>query len=273
MSAHRRTHMKTRGQEFDDLVIKAYMENHSAYKTGKRLGVSHKYVYRVLHARGVFVPGWKDEKPHRRAIPKDVEPHVLADYESGMSFKAMCTKYGCSDWAVRYLVKRSGSVRRPHGGQWRRFSTEDVAEMKRLVGDGWTQTAVAAKFNSTVISVNRALRSVGVVSKNKASGENHGSWKGGVTMTQHGYLQELVTPDHPMASMRTSTGYVLQHRLVMAEHLGRPIGRYETVHHINGNRKDNRIENLQLRQGKHGSGVVMKCRCCGSFDIEVTELG
>jgi HNH endonuclease len=78
------------------------------------------------------------------------------------------------------------------------------------------------------------------------TGEDGNSWKGGRTM-KGGYFQLKVYPDHPFyKEMASSTGYIPEHRLVMAHHIGRPLSSQEVVHHINSNKHDNRIENLEL---------------------------
>lgn len=61
-------------------------------------------------------------------------------------------------------------------------------------------------------------------------------------VTTTGYV-EVYQPDHPNATRR---GWVLEHRLVMAEAIGRPLERHEEVHHRNGDRQDNRLVNLDL---------------------------
>jgi hypothetical protein len=68
------------------------------------------------------------------------------------------------------------------------------------------------------------------------TGEKHYAYKGGVKHNNKGYNVVLVAPHT----------YKLEHRLVMEKHLGRELKEFENVHHINGKRKDNRLENLEL---------------------------
>ena len=81
-------------------------------------------------------------------------------------------------------------------------------------------------------------------------GVEHPSWKGGrwkvdgyTAITESaltGKQLEIVRP------MLTKAGHILEHRLIMAMSLGRPLTAKEIVHHLDGDKANNRIENLQL---------------------------
>lgn len=75
-------------------------------------------------------------------------------------------------------------------------------------------------------------------------------WRGG-RVNADGYIYVLITSDNfffPMAVKKISdkAGYVLEHRLVIAQSIGRNLHSWEIVHHKNHIRDDNRIDNLQL---------------------------
>jgi hypothetical protein len=62
------------------------------------------------------------------------------------------------------------------------------------------------------------------------------------TITRVGY-RHITKVGHPNSGIN---GKIQEHTFVMSEHLGRPISKHESVHHKNGIRHDNRIENLEL---------------------------
>lgn len=80
-------------------------------------------------------------------------------------------------------------------------------------------------------------------------GDKNPNWRGGRSIDPvDGYVR-LHMPGHPMAS---PNGYVREHRLVMTNHLGRLLDPSELIHHVNGDRTDNRVENLQIvTAGEH----------------------
>jgi hypothetical protein len=84
--------------------------------------------------------------------------------------------------------------------------------------------------------------------KLSVAGPNNPKWKGGRYISTEGYVF-VKCWGHPRAN---KGGYVFEHILVMEQHIGRYITTQENVHHINGVRTDNRIENLEvLTRGQH----------------------
>lgn len=84
---------------------------------------------------------------------------------------------------------------------------------------------------------------------------------GGRWVTNQGYVMILLTPGDFFLPMSGKNGYVAEHRLVMAQSLGRCLHSWEIVHHRNHKRSDNALSNLQLvSDGQHKQISLMETR-------------
>lgn len=82
-------------------------------------------------------------------------------------------------------------------------------------------------------------------------------------ITKQGY-RRLRRPDHPNAN---NDGSIFEHTFIMSEHIGRPLEDHENVHHINGVRDDNRLENLELWSKSQPAGQRVEDKVAWAIEL------
>jgi hypothetical protein len=250
----------------DEQIIDAYNRTGNGTKAAKELGVNDRTVYRVLANHGIQV---QQDKGKRRVFSGEKLAELINGYEAGESAVSLSKKYNCAVWTVLAALEAAGmDIRRVA-----RMTEEEIAEAKSLYESGLTFKQVGEKLGRADASVIRVLtRHYPEIIRSDLVGPGSPHWKGG-RFVHHGYVYVWVAPDDELVgSMRNQHGYALEHRVVMSRKLGRQIRDNETVHHIDGDKTNNDPDNLQLRQGRHGKHVVMRCRQCGSYDVEHAEI-
>ena len=248
-----------------------YRQGMSVKALAKKYRCRDTVVSKLLSERGaVLHPGGRHH-PFFRSDESCLQ--VAMEYEAGASLASLARRHGCAITAVKRAIERAGATTRP-GGRSVFWTPERIGYVIAQYKNGRSQQEIASELGVSQAAVSGRLKLAGVVTRGVGSRrrERHAGWRGGRVITGSGYVD--VMPDEADLAYCTphSNGYVSEHRLVMGRALGRPLTRHETVHHINGDRTDNRLENLQLRQGRHGKGVVMICQSCGSHDVQAVEI-
>lgn len=191
---------------------------------------------------------------------------IVQEYQAGTSVAFLARKYGCTQTPIDRVLKTAGVFEkgRPRAGAF--LTGQQKREMVSRYEAGESLDRIAKDYGCSRNGVWKLLRSKGVAMRFHGRVEGRRSPWGK-------YIRVQVNKDDPIAvAMGWVNGFVPEHRLVMAHSLGRPLEPHETVHHINGDTKDNRLENLQLRRGPHGKGVAVVCLDCGSHNVGPVPL-
>jgi transposase len=255
-----------KSDDLDQKIVDLYTELKDGNKVATRLGFTSKTVYRVLSQRGVDTNKFRSD--HLLKFKGELLGKLIEEYEGGCSTADLATKYSCARITILDALARAGiEIRGPKP----RMTDEEKLKVIELYKSGLNFKEVAIAAGRSEGTVMRLIHNHPEIVRSNGPGPRSPTWSGGKWADSQGYMQAWVADDDLMACMRVGT-YVPEHRLVMARKLGRPLRRTETVHHIDGNRANNHPDNLQLRHGKHGKHVALRCACCGSTDIEVIEL-
>jgi len=121
-----------------------------------------------------------------------------------------------------------------------RVPIEDKEKIEARLAAGESLRSVARSYDICFQSLQYWRRQWGLPALKicRTKGEDHPNWKGGVSIDKWGY-RLLYAPQR-----KKSHPYTYEHVLVAEEKIGRRLHKNEHVHHLNGQKLDNRPENL-----------------------------
>lgn len=190
-----------------DLIKKYYLEAPVNMTTGaKNAGCSVEFMRRSLAHHGISGKKKSWNINRKRKIEVLNDKEWLGNELKTKSMYQIANELGSTQGNVAYYSHKHGLV-------------ELDIDLSRRIKNGMKKTAPNGRL-----------------------GKDTSHWLGGIRHYSSGYVG-ILSPDHPYAS---KDGYVMEHRLVMEKKLGRYLLSTEIVHHINGNKSDNRPENLRL---------------------------
>lgn len=168
-------------------------------------------------------------------MPKkwDIEPHckdIEEKISTGLSVRMIAASLGVTHKTLSQAMKAHG------------MRTPNRDESAKLVWKNHKHPHLGKRGKESYMYGKKQSEETKSKRISAVSGSNNYHWSGGRKKHSGGYILAYA-PDHPH---RDRQGFVLEHRLIMERHLGRILGEDEIVHHINEDKTDNRIENLEL---------------------------
>jgi hypothetical protein len=205
--------------------------------------------------------------PLPREVPAETRRKLVKSYKAGGRVALIGKPYGYDYKTTRRVLVEEGLEIRPAGGP-RHPPIAPVSKLLRWHKSGLSCRQIAIRLSTYPNKIADALRDAGheISDGRTRRGSASPIFKGKRRPEPEGYFTIVLDPhEYWLRGSRSGTD-MLEHRLVMARSLGRPLLDNETVHHKNGDKGDNRLVkghelqcpgkccNLELWANSHGPG-------------------
>ncbi len=230
----------------------------SQQATLRRLNLAFQAFFRRVKA-GETPIAYACLMPRPRALTAEQELDAVAAYKTGRKTADLAEQMGCSPKTITAALRRHGVVLRQSTP-----SAEGRARISAASKAAWAAGKAPPMTGRRHSSESRERM------RTAQAGKKNPGWSGGIKRVKAnggGYYIYRLAPDHPSIAAK-STRYIAEHRLVMEAHLGRYLEANEDVHHRNGIKHDNRIENLRLVVHADHFGGVRCPHCREEFEIK-----
>lgn len=173
---------------------------------------------------------------------------ILESYQRTKMVTLTAKAVGVSQDQVRHLLWKEGIPLSGAQERSRCWQHQDV--LRALAAQGASLSEMSRQTGANRRHIRAFLQRHAIAHEPfRQTLRNNPAWRGGRVVDQDGYVL-VKQPDHPHADRH---GYVREHRLVMEREFGRFLLPTEVVHHRDGDRGNNRPENLEIFEsnGKH----------------------
>lgn len=225
-------------------ICQQYQEGATLSELAELFGISKPVISKVLLAAGVETRGVK-RTDYRIEFTEEQVADIVTRYQTGTTGAALAREYGCSQAPIDRVLKAAGVHEPRRSLVGARFTAEERAELVRRYEAGESIYKLAEAFGVVAQSLHKVLVGLGVTMRTK------GGKYPGVPLRrvdpESGYVKVKPAPDDVIGqAMVWANGQVFEHRLVMAHHLQRPLLLGENVHHVHGDKTNNRLGELEL---------------------------
>lgn len=239
------------GQE----IINRYVSGESTPQLAKAFEVCPSVIQRALKRSGVPF-----RMPKNKYEFTEVEElQIVEYYNAGWSARNIGEVYGVGHGPIMRVLKNRGvplrdkTIKSPRGSK----------KLSEVTKERWSNGDFANRQPHPQTQETREKI------REANTGANHYNWKDGRCQTSRGYLLVKTPNDYQLREdEEKKPKYIFEHRFVMEQHLGRRLESEEIVHHKNGIKNDNRLENLALMTFANHHGEVTCPHCQKEFHIK-----